>query len=48
MLQLWREQYKIRDENVLRARNEATPHLFVPDALKSQAYKDNGIPIASK
>ena len=48
MLQFLREHYKIRDENVLRAMNEVPRHLFVPEALKSQAYKDNALPIASK
>lgn len=48
MLQLLREKYKIRDENVLRAMDETPRHRFVPDALKSQAYKDNALPIASK
>ncbi len=28
--------------------SEVPRHLFVPDALKSQAYKDNALPIASK
>ncbi len=48
MLQLLREKYEIRDENVLRAMNEVPRQRFVPDALKSQAYKDNALPIASK
>ena len=48
MIKLLREHYKIKDENVLRAMTEVSRHLFVPDALKSQAYKDNALPIASK
>ena len=48
MIKLLREHYKIKDENVLRAMMEISRHLFVPDALKSQAYKDNALPIASK
>lgn len=48
MVKLLREHYKIRDENVLRAMLEVPRHLFVPDALKAQAYKDNALPIASK
>ena len=48
MIKLLREHYKITDENVLRAMSEVPRHLFVPDALKSQAYKDNALPIASK
>lgn len=48
MIALLREHYKIRDEKVLRAMSEVPRHQFVPDALKSQAYKDNALPIASK
>lgn len=48
MIKLLGEHYKIRDENVLRAMSEIPRHLFVPDALKAQAYKDNALPIASK
>ncbi|MGI8787604.1 MAG: protein-L-isoaspartate(D-aspartate) O-methyltransferase [Pyrinomonadaceae bacterium] len=48
MINLLREHYKITDENVLRAMTDVPRHLFVPDALKAQAYKDNALPIASK
>ncbi len=48
MIALLREHYKIADENVLRVMREIPRHLFVPEALKSQAYKDNALPIASK
>lgn len=48
MLKLLREHYKIGDERVLQAMNKVPRHIFVPDALKSQAYKDNALPIASK
>lgn len=48
MLKLLREQYKIRDERVLKTMEEVPRHFFVPDALKVQAYKDNALPIASK
>ena len=47
MIALLREHYKIRDENVLRVMREVPRHLFVPEALKSQAYKDNALPIAA-
>lgn len=47
MIALLREHYKIADEKVLRAMSEVPRHWFVPDALKSQAYKDNALPIAS-
>ncbi len=48
MITLLRGHYKITDETVLRAMSEVPRHHFVPDALKSQAYKDNALPIASK
>lgn len=41
-----RDHYGIRDERVLAAMNTVARHLFVPDALRSQAYKDNALPIA--
>jgi protein-L-isoaspartate(D-aspartate) O-methyltransferase len=47
MVQRLREHYKIRDEKVLEVLNRIPRHLFVPEALKSQAYKDNALPIAS-
>ncbi len=43
-----REHYKIRDENVLKVMEKLPRHLFVPEALKVQAYKDNALPISSK
>jgi len=48
MVQRLREHYKIRDEKVLEVLNRIPRHLFVPEALKSQAYKDNALPIAAK
>jgi protein-L-isoaspartate(D-aspartate) O-methyltransferase len=48
MIKLLREHYKIADERVLQAMRTVPRHQFVPDALKSQAYKDNALPIASK
>ena len=38
--------YKISDEHVLDVMDRLPRHLFVPDALRSQAYKDNALPIA--
>ena len=38
--------YKIADENVLEVMGRLPRHAFVPDALRSQAYKDNALPIA--
>ncbi|CAN5736509.1 protein-L-isoaspartate(D-aspartate) O-methyltransferase [soil metagenome] len=47
MVTLLREHYRIADENVLRVMGEVPRHFFVPEALKSQAYKDNALPIAA-
>ncbi len=46
MVEKLRDYYKIGDERVLEAMNRVPRHLFVPDALRSQAYKDNALPIA--
>lgn len=43
-----REVGKIADEQVLAAMNRVPRHLFVPEALKAQAYKDHALPIAAK
>lgn len=37
----------IADERVLRAMSEVPRDFFVPAALKSQAYRDNALPIAA-
>jgi len=42
-----REHYLIRDERVLDVMNRLPRHLFVPEAIKHQAYKDNALPIQS-
>lgn len=42
-----RDHYQIRDERVLEVMNRLPRHLFVPEAIKHQAYKDNALPIAS-
>lgn len=47
MIQRLREHYKIADKNVLEVMRRTPRHLFVPEALKSQAYKDNALPIAA-
>jgi len=39
--------YRIRDERVLAAMNTVPRHRFVPEALRSQAYRDGALPIAS-
>lgn len=43
-----RDVAKIADERVLAAMNRVPRHLFVPEALKSQAYRDHALPIAAK
>jgi len=47
MVQRLREHYKIRDERVLDVMEKLPHHLFVAEALKVQAYKDNALPISS-
>ena len=47
MIERLREHYKIRAENVLEAMRRLPRHFFVPEALQSQAYKDNALPIAA-
>jgi protein-L-isoaspartate(D-aspartate) O-methyltransferase len=42
-----RSHYGIKDERVLDAMNRVPRHFFVPEAIQSQAYKDNALPIAS-
>ena len=47
MVDYLRSYYKIADERVLEAMNRVPRHLFVPEAIRSQAYKDNALPIAA-
>jgi protein-L-isoaspartate(D-aspartate) O-methyltransferase len=47
MVQRLRDHYKIQDERVLEVMRRLPRHLFVPEALKAQAYKDNALPIAA-
>jgi protein-L-isoaspartate(D-aspartate) O-methyltransferase len=47
MVERLRDYYKIADTRVLDVMNRVPRHLFVPEALRSQAYKDNALPIAS-
>lgn len=46
MVDKLRGEYKIADERVLEAMASLPRHLFVPAAIRSQAYKDNALPIA--
>ncbi|MGI8543634.1 MAG: protein-L-isoaspartate(D-aspartate) O-methyltransferase [Aridibacter sp.] len=48
MVEHLREHYKIKDERVLDVMRKVPRHLFVPEAIKFQAYKDNALPIAKK
>jgi protein-L-isoaspartate(D-aspartate) O-methyltransferase len=47
MVERLHDHYKIADTRVLDVMNRVPRHLFVPEALRSQAYKDNALPIAS-
>lgn len=47
MVERLRDHYKIADARVLDVMNKLPRHLFVPQALQAQAYKDNALPIAS-
>ena len=46
MVKQLREHFKIKDERVLDVMNAVPRHLFLSDALKFQAYKNNALPIA--
>ncbi len=46
MVKHLREYYKIKDERILEVMQRVPRHLFVPEAIKFQAYKDNALPIA--
>jgi len=47
MVERLREQYGIRDQNVLAAMNSVPRHFFVPEALRGQAYGDHALPISA-
>jgi len=46
MVEKLRDHYKIADARVLDVMDRVPRHKFVPEALASQAYKDNALPIA--
>lgn len=46
MVERLRDHYHIKDERVLDAMSRLTRHQFVPEAIKSQAYNDNALPIS--
>jgi len=47
MVERLRDHYKVADERVLAVMEQLPRHLFVPEALKSQAYNDNALPISA-
>lgn len=47
MVERLRQHYKIQDEKVLMAMNTVPRHLFVPEALQSNAYGDHALPISA-
>ena len=47
MVERLHDYYKISNARVLDVMNKVPRHLFVPEALRAQAYKDNALPIAS-
>ena len=46
MVRQLRSEYGIADERVLGAMGSIPRHLFVPEAIRSQAYKNNALPIS--
>lgn len=47
MVERLREHYQIRDNRVLAAITIVPRHLFVPEALRGNAYADHALPIAA-
>ena len=47
MVEHLRRHHRIRDERVLRVMGEVPRHLFVPEALRSNAYGDHALPISA-
>jgi protein-L-isoaspartate(D-aspartate) O-methyltransferase len=47
MIAKLREHYNIKDERVLEAMTLIPRHIFVPEAIKPQSYRDNALPIAA-
>lgn len=45
MVDRLRNHYRVNDERVLSVMEEVPRHLFVPDALRVQAYRDSALPI---
>jgi protein-L-isoaspartate(D-aspartate) O-methyltransferase len=47
MVDRLRDHYHIADPRVLDAMSRLARHTFVPEAIRSQAYNDNALPISS-
>ncbi len=47
MVEKLRDHYKIADPKVLDVMNSVPRHRFLPEALRSQAYKDYALPISA-
>jgi protein-L-isoaspartate(D-aspartate) O-methyltransferase len=47
MIARLKQHYGITDERVIEVMQRLPRHMFVPDALRPQAYKDNALPISS-
>src|SRR5260370_39806543 len=45
MVERLREQYLIRDSNVLEAMRQVPRHFFVPEAFRGRSYGDHALPI---
>jgi len=45
MVERLRDQYFVRDANVLEAMRQVPRHFFVPEALRGRAYGDHALPI---
>ena len=47
MVERLRDHYHVTDQRVLEAMGMIPRHNFVPDAIRSQSYNDNALPISS-
>ncbi|QQS43189.1 MAG: protein-L-isoaspartate(D-aspartate) O-methyltransferase [Acidobacteriota bacterium] len=48
MVRILRDDFGVSDERVLAAMGSVPRHLFVPDAFRFQAYRNNALPISGK
>ncbi|REJ79577.1 MAG: protein-L-isoaspartate(D-aspartate) O-methyltransferase [Acidobacteria bacterium] len=48
MIRVLRDEFDVSDERVLGVMASVPRHLFVPEALKFQAYRNNALPISGK